>query len=124
VRRGRLGEVRDCKVIPGESLAAQHRLLVVDFIVEKKKRKRRKREKQIIWWKLRKEEGEELVQRLSEKFEEIEESERFCWGETFPMVIDTAKEVLGESIPGKYLEKESWWWNEEVEKAVKEKTQA
>ena len=32
-----------------------------------------------------------------------------------------AKEELGESTPGKYLEKESWWWNDAVQQAVSEK---
>ena len=28
---------------------------------------------------------------------------------------------MGESTPGKHLEKESWWWNEAVQQAVAEK---
>jgi len=40
------------------------------------------------------------------------------------MVMKTAKEILGESVTGKYPEKESWWWNEEVQSAVKEKREA
>ena len=124
VRRDRLGKVKDCKVIPGESVATQHRLLVMDFRIVKRKRKRRVREKKICWWKLRKEEGQELVQKLTEKLEEIEDRRDFGWVETFPMVVNLAREVLGEAAPGKYLEKESWWWNEEVKVAVAEKKQA
>jgi hypothetical protein len=40
------------------------------------------------------------------------------------MMMEAAKEILGESTVGKYLEKESWWWNEEVQVAVKEKKEA
>jgi len=40
------------------------------------------------------------------------------------MVMKTAKEIFGESVTEKYLEKESWWWNEEVQSAVKEKRDA
>ncbi len=37
-------------------------------------------------------------------------------------VINTnAKEILGETSGGIYVEKESWWWHDEVQKAVKEK---
>jgi len=43
------------------------------------------------------------------------------WTETYPMVMKTAKEILRESVTGKYLEKESWWWNEKVRSAVKKK---
>ena len=36
--------------------------------------------------------------------------------------MDTAKSVLGQTTgKGAYNEKEAWWWNEEVQKAVKEK---
>ena len=36
--------------------------------------------------------------------------------------MDTAKSVFGETIgKGAYNEKEAWWWNEEVQNAVKEK---
>ena len=95
VRMERLGKVKDCKVIPGESVAPQHRLLVMDFIVEKKKRKRRKREKRISWWKLRKEEGEELVQRLTDKLDEIEERERGFAGERrFPWLLTQPERCL------------------------------
>ena len=37
------------------------------------------------------------------------------------MINSNAKEILGETSGGKYVEKESWWWNDEVYKAVKEK---
>ena len=37
------------------------------------------------------------------------------------MININAKEILGETSGGKYVERESWWWNDEVHKAVKEK---
>jgi len=46
------------------------------------------------------------------------------WAKTYPTVMDADKKILGESVAGKYLEKESWWWNEEVQSAVKEKRDA
>ena len=46
------------------------------------------------------------------------------WKETYPEVIEMAKEVLGETRGGHYREKESWWWNEEVQVAVKDKKEA
>ena len=35
--------------------------------------------------------------------------------------MQLAKEELGQSTLGKYLEKESWWWNDAVQQAVSEK---
>ena len=37
------------------------------------------------------------------------------------MINTNAKDILGETSGGKYGERESWWWNDEVQKAVKEK---
>ena len=43
------------------------------------------------------------------------------WKETYSRIMQLAKEELVESTPGKYLEKESWWWNDAVQQAVTEK---
>ena len=37
------------------------------------------------------------------------------------IIMQLAKAELGESTPGKYLEKESWCWNDAVRQAVSEK---
>ncbi len=38
-------------------------------------------------------------------------------------MVDTAKSVLEETTgKGAYNKKEAWWWNEDVQKAVKEKS--
>ena len=111
-------------MIKGESVAAQHWLLLVDITVERKKRRRRKREKKISWGKVKNAEGDKLMDRIPERLDEIYNDEGLQWLETYPMVMEAAKEILGESTVGKYLEKESWWWNEEVQVAVKEKKEA
>ena len=44
------------------------------------------------------------------------------WNQLEALLLDTAKSVLGETTgKGAYNEKEAWWWNEDVQKAVKEK---
>ena len=43
------------------------------------------------------------------------------WKETYCRIMQLAKEELGESKQVKYLEKESWWWNDAVQKVVPEK---
>ena len=37
------------------------------------------------------------------------------------MINTNGKEILGETYGGKYVERESRWWNDDVQKAVKEK---
>ena len=43
------------------------------------------------------------------------------WKETYSRIMQLAKEHLGESTRGKYMEKGSWWWNDAVQQAVSEK---
>ena len=75
VRRSMMGRVKNSTVIPGESIATQHRILVADMSVKKQKEKRRERPERIRWWKLKETEGEQLVQKLRENIIEKLENE-------------------------------------------------
>ncbi|KAK3519736.1 hypothetical protein QTP70_003706 [Hemibagrus guttatus] len=56
-RRGNLKEISDCKVVVGESVARQHRMVVCRMtLMVCKKKKRSEIEKKTKWWKLKKEE--------------------------------------------------------------------
>ena len=55
-RRRNLKEIGYCKVIAGESVAKQHRVVGSRMCLEAKKRKRVRAEPEIKWWKLKKEE--------------------------------------------------------------------
>ncbi|KAK3569725.1 hypothetical protein QTP86_004047 [Hemibagrus guttatus] len=57
-RRGNLKEISDCKVVVGESVTRQHRMVVcrMTLMVCKKKRLKIEIEKKTKWWKLKKEE--------------------------------------------------------------------
>jgi len=57
VRREAMGKIRNCKVIPGESIATQHRLMVMNMRERKSKEKKRKRKERIRRWKLKESEG-------------------------------------------------------------------
>ncbi|KAK3530456.1 hypothetical protein QTP86_024366, partial [Hemibagrus guttatus] len=66
-KRGNLKEISDCKVVVGESVARQHRMVVcrMTLMVCKKKRSKIEIEKKTKWWKLKKEECcEEFRQKL------------------------------------------------------------
>jgi len=52
-----MGKIRNCKVIPGESIATQHRLMVMNMRERKSKEKKRKRKERIRRWKLKESEG-------------------------------------------------------------------
>ena len=56
VRRDNLKELKNCKVIPGESVATHHRMLVMEMKAVRKRMSPRERIKRTRWWKLNQEE--------------------------------------------------------------------
>lgn len=52
-RREHLREVKNCKVIKGEGVTSQHRLVVVDCIVELKRKGKQRGEQKIKWYRLK-----------------------------------------------------------------------
>lgn len=124
IRREDFGNVKNCKVIPGEPVAPQHRLLVMDYKIRKRRKIVRERPMKINWWKIKEKEGDDLDCKITEMLTEQSEVRDWKWNETYPKIIEAAKETLGVSKGGRYIEKESWWWNEEVQEAVSNKKEA
>ena len=56
VRRENLRELKNCKVIPEETDATQHRMLVMEMKAVRKRTSTRGRTKRTRWWKLNQEE--------------------------------------------------------------------
>ena len=120
IRRNNISKVKDCKVIPGESIATQHRILTMDIGIQTKNRvKPRRRKQQIKWWRLKdRDENRKFASKVEEKMKDIIKD----WNQLEALLLDTGKSVLGQATgKGAYNEKEAWWWNEEVQKTVKEK---
>ena len=120
-RRAYLKEIGDCKVIAGDNVAKQHRLLVCRMTLETRKRWTTKAEPRIKWWKLKKEDcceefREEIRQALGGK-EELPDD----WTTTAKVVRDTARKVLGVSSKQRKEDKETWWWDEEVQESIRKK---
>ncbi|KAF3667402.1 hypothetical protein FXO38_08614 [Capsicum annuum] len=98
LRKGDITLCKDCKVIPSENLSTQHRLLVMDLVINKGKKKRsREARPRIKWGSLT------LASAL-----EMEEKK-------------TAREVLGLSRGRSGKHRGDWWWNEEVKRKVESK---
>ncbi|KAK3567931.1 hypothetical protein QTP86_027283, partial [Hemibagrus guttatus] len=95
-RRGNLKEISDCKVVVGESVARQHRVVVCRMTLMVCKKKRSEVEKKTKWWKLKKEECSEVIR-------------------------ETGRKVLGVSSGRRKEDKETWWWNEEVQDSIQRK---
>ncbi|KAK3515171.1 hypothetical protein QTP70_008177 [Hemibagrus guttatus] len=115
-RRGNLKEISDCKVVVGESVARQHRMVVcrMTLLVCKTKRSKIEIEKKTKWWKLKKEECcEEFRQKLRQALggQVVLPDD---WETTAEVIRETGRKVLGVSSGRRKEDKETWWWNEEV----------
>lgn len=120
VRRRDLKQVTDTKVIPYESVAPQHRLLVMDTKIVKPKLPRcRTGPKRFKWWKA-KEHKEKLTTMLLSLAVNTDQPAEKMWTEAAERIHNIAEDTVGSTKPGrKYIEKQVWWWNEEVQKAIK-----
>ena len=80
----------------------------------------------IRWWKLKNNEVREefrrsVVERMANAHEVTTENVEEWWEETSGLIRSCEEEVCGRSYGKKKPGQESWWWNEETEKAVSEK---
>ena len=114
-RRADLKEMRDCKVIPGEEVVSQHRLLCVVLRTKEAKHSRRNREKKKIW-ALKGKKVMEYRDKVEEEYQlEADINAEESWKIFKKVIMKAAEETCGATKGGKHLERETWWWNEEVQ---------
>ena len=125
-RREELKEIKNSKTFPIEHVTQQHRTLVMDWQRKVTRRGREKIVPKIQWWKLKRPEyrdryRERVLQEIgSWDYEDIDE----WWEENSKIIIRIAKEVLGVSSGKGPKDKETWWWNAEVQRKILEKKEA
>ncbi|KAK3522736.1 hypothetical protein QTP86_030783 [Hemibagrus guttatus] len=122
-RRSNLKEISDCKVVVGESVARQHRMVVcrMTLMVCKTKRSKIEMEKKTKWWKLKK---EECCEEFREKLRQALGGQVVLpddWETTAEVIRETGRKVLGVSSGRRKEDKETWWWNEEVQDIIQRK---
>ncbi|KAK3542473.1 hypothetical protein QTP86_027737, partial [Hemibagrus guttatus] len=108
-RRGNLKEISDCKVVVGESVARQHRMVVcrMTLMVCKTKTSKIEIEKKTKWWKLKKEECcEEFRQKLRQALggQVVLPDD---WETTAEVIRETGRKVLGVSSGRRKEDKET-----------------
>ncbi|KAK3518433.1 hypothetical protein QTP70_000665 [Hemibagrus guttatus] len=84
-------------------------------------KKRSKIEKKTKWWKLKKEECcEEFRQKLRQALggQVVLPDD---WETTAEVIRETGRKVLGVSSGRRKEDKETWWWNEEVQDSIQRK---
>ena len=124
VRRQRIKEVVNTKVVVNKSVAKQHRIVVSAIIIWTKWRKAPKLVKRIKWWKLK-------DSKVNNKFKmNVIESRILSgqedWQRIAEMIWSIARKELGETS-GKVStagRQETWWWNQEVQEKLKNKKKA
>ncbi|XP_070018357.1 uncharacterized protein [Nicotiana sylvestris] len=116
----------DCKVIPGETLAMQHRLLVMDIgiMIRRKKRSIGGRPR-IRWGALTKDKAQELEGRLSTMGSWRSSGDtNTMWSTMADYIRKAAREVLGISSGRAGGHKADWWWNAVVQGKMEAKQAA
>ena len=125
-RRQQLNEVKNCNVINGESVATQHRVLVLGWEIKCSKRRIPEQvTPKIKWWRLKEEnlkiQFREKVLNERRLLENVQE----WWEENSTVILRAGQEMLGMTTrrrpPG---DKETWWWNDGVKDAIRAKKEA
>jgi len=113
----------NCKVIPGESVVTQHRLLVMTIrLKEKAKKKVRQEEPRIRWWTLRDAKAKVFTEKVIEEADwDGEVDPDMTWLRMKNCFLRVAKEVLGEVRGRTSVQRDTSWWNEEVKAVIKQK---
>nr|XP_033508274.1 uncharacterized protein LOC117273268 [Nicotiana tomentosiformis] len=116
----------DCKVIPSETLATQHRLLVMDVgILLRRKKRFVQGQLRIRWGALTRDKAQELEGRLMAMgaWRSSRDASEM-WTATADCIRKAAREVLGVSKGYYGWHQGDWWWNDVVQGKVEAKKAA
>ena len=120
-KRRDLKEMCNCKVMVNECLVKQYRMVVCKMTLMVKKKKEKKLNPNIKWWKLKETScqeafREEVTRILGGKDGLPDECDK-----TTEMLRKTAETMLEVTVGKQKGDRETWWWNEEVQKSIKER---
>ena len=120
--------VTDVKVIPGEEVALQHQLLVCDMRIDVPPKLKRKFTPCLKVWKLKDPQTSNHFQKVfnlhvSTSAGVADEATEDIWSNIKTGLLKTTEEECGTTRPHRWR-RETWWWNEHVEKAIAAKRTA
>ena len=122
--------IKDCKVILGEAIAQQHRLLLTEIFMEAEtnKNKQTRASAKVKWYNLDKEKGEAFIDKMKRylysniaEVDDVECRAQDMWNSLQRPCLDAAKSLLGVSKGHCQHEKETWWWTDEAKAVISEK---
>ena len=115
--------VKDVKVIPGEEVFTQHKLVVCDLNIGIEREKKMLYIPKLKVWKLREAEAKkEFVSCVEEQCLACDETDDVegNWRKLKKILLDYTEKVCGRT-KGPAQRKSTWWWDGKVEKVIKEK---
>jgi hypothetical protein len=113
----------DCKVIPGECVVTQHKLFVIDFCFQVcVRRDRGMKITRMRWSKLKGDVSQVFKNKVIAEgsWNEDEDADNM-WKEMATHIWKVAIEVFGVTRENKRESKDTWWWNDDVQKTINEK---
>ncbi|XP_046963326.1 craniofacial development protein 2-like [Vanessa cardui] len=127
VRRRSLCCVKNCKVLPGEALVTQHRLILMDFKLSVSPKNSRTRPAPKTRWRMLENDEcairfrNQILEKMIEMSDMKETLANECWIEMARYIRKVAKDVFGESKGKGLIDRDTLWWNNEVQNVLKEK---
>ncbi|XP_049886453.1 craniofacial development protein 2-like [Pectinophora gossypiella] len=118
---------KDCKVIPGNALTSQHRLLVAIMCLPKRIRTYVDRTESIKWKDLHTSNGlrfSEWVHNYVTEDIETEKPANQRWSDFETLCVEKAKAIMGISRGALRQNKDAAWWNESAKDLIKAKRDA
>ncbi|CAG9137733.1 unnamed protein product [Plutella xylostella] len=123
--RAHIGRVKNCKVIPGECAITQHRIVVADMVFKRTSKLKPARTAEITkWWNLKGEKTEEFRQHLSDVKVDTTQDVDEIWEHLHKCLTKAGNVILGRTKGGKRTPRETWWWTDTVQQALKDKKSA
>ena len=113
-----------CKVILNECVAKQQRMVVCKIARMVKKKKVEKVKPKIRCWKLKETSCQEAFRQEVTRILGGKDGLPDERDKTAEMLRKTAETVLGVTFGKQKEDRETWWWNEEVQERIKEKKEA
>ena len=123
-RRRDLKKMCDCKVMVNECVAKQHHMVVCKMALMVKKKKTEKVKPKIRWWKLKETSCQEAFRQEVTRIWGGKDGLLDEWDKTPEMLRKTSETVLGVTFGKRKGDRQTWWWNEEVQESIKEKKEA
>ncbi|XP_063619684.1 uncharacterized protein LOC134792344 [Cydia splendana] len=119
---------RDCKVIPGEALTAQHRLLVAVMQLPKPVRTHVDKTERIKWKIIHSAKGNHFIDRiktyLNQDIDDKEKPAHEKWTDFETYCQENARKILGVSKGRLAMAKDTTWWNSNIKELINAKRDA